>query len=153
MKELAGMFGCCLALGLAGCPSSPRTEPMDLPVAGEVSDEGTDLPGEATPPADLPGTDRSPIPDEAPADPGGGGNDPGSPRDTPISDPGADAGPRCTSTSECPLGFLCLDGDCREGCLSDRDCPRDLHCKDDEPPHGRCLACLTSDHCQEGQKV
>jgi len=149
MRLTAGILVASLALLMSGCSSSPRTEPMDLPVF-EVPDEGTDLPGETGGPEDLPQGDRPQGSDEGPGDPGSG-HDTSSPPDEASTDPGQDSGAKCQSTSECPLGFLCIDGDCLEGCLSDRDCPRDRHCKADEPPHGRCLACLTSEHCLGNQ--
>jgi cysteine-rich repeat protein len=56
--------------------------------------------------------------------------------------------PGCASDRDCPLGTLCIGGQCSTGrCSSDQDCPAGERCLD-----GRCtsLSCRTDDDCPTG---
>lgn len=64
-----------------------------------------------------------------------------------------DAGKRCSKSSDCSLGNICIDGSCIEGCRVNDDCPPENHparklCNVNLGEHGRCVECLKNNDCE-----
>jgi len=85
--------------------------------------------------------------------PGDAATSDGTPRDPGIPDGGGlDApSPECSTSDQCDLGKVCIEGRCEAGCVQDRDCPQGRHCIPEALPHGYCAECATDEHCPEGR--
>jgi len=59
--------------------------------------------------------------------------------------------PECSTSDQCDLGKVCIQGRCETGCLQDRDCPSGRHCIPEALPHGYCAECITDPHCEGGR--
>jgi Cys-rich repeat protein len=148
-------------MALAACSPSeslPVANPFDTVDPGDCgaactdigTDRGPDARDPGTPPTDLAGEDDAPVafdpgPDLSLQDPG--------PQDPGPEDPGlTDLGPACTTTPNCALGQLCLEGHCAPGCQSERDCPNGMRCDPADGLHGACKECLVDDDCDAAAK-
>ena len=64
----------------------------------------------------------------------------------PKPPPDPDLPPTCEDSTDCPTGYVCVDGYCVPGCNDTNDCPAGYTCVD-----GHCVqTCSTDKDCQKG---
>ncbi|MBI5525734.1 MAG: hypothetical protein HY897_05325 [Deltaproteobacteria bacterium] len=55
----------------------------------------------------------------------------------------------CKVNSDCPLGYICYEQKCVEGCNKDADCPQTVpKCRASVQPRGKCIECLADVDCK-----
>ena len=63
----------------------------------------------------------------------------------PKPPPDPDLPPTCGDSTDCPTGYVCVDGYCVPGCNDTNDCPAGYTCVD-----GSCIqTCSTDKDCQK----